>query len=97
MINKLIELFKNHDIVTFKLTGLGEQSFNTEEFEEAVLALEKQKGKIVKEDVVIKIGYNGYRYKRERPLCPSCNNIDLALKQPYCNICGQKLLWEVEE
>lgn len=59
--------------------------------------LEKQKGKTVEEDVAIKIGYNGYRYKRERPLCPSCNNVDLSIKQPYCNMCGQKLSWEVEE
>lgn len=41
-IGKAIELFKNHDTVTFKVTGCGEESYKTIEFEEIIQALEKE-------------------------------------------------------
>ena len=87
MINKLIELLKNHDTVTFKLTGFGEQSFKTVEFKEEIQALEKQ----IPEKVIIVSNLETY--------CPYCENelIDNYYDFSYCDKCGQKLDWSVEE
>ena len=41
-IEKAIELFVNCDTVTFTVTGCGEESYQTIEFENVVEALEKQ-------------------------------------------------------
>ena len=102
MINKLIELLKNHDTVTFKLTGLGEQSFKTVEFKEEIEALEKQ---IPKEPAT---RWNGDEilYSSEELICSECKNsicfleedIDLVKKySTYCGVCGQKIDWGVEK
>ena len=63
----------------------------------AISALEKQIAEKIEKDIVIDEDYSGNTYEREIPVCPSCNNIYLASKQSYCNQCGQKLDWSVEE
>lgn len=63
----------------------------------AISALEKQIAEKIEKDIVIDEDYSGNTYEREIPVCPSCNYIYLTLKQPYCNQCGQKLDWSVEE
>lgn len=63
----------------------------------AISALEKQIAEKIEKDIVIDEDYSGNTYEREIPVCPSCNYIYLTLKQSYCNQCGQKLDWRVEE
>ena len=77
--------------------GLIEDDKQQESYETAIPALKKQRALEIETDKVLDEYYDGNTYEREIPVCPSCNYIYLASKQPYCNECGQKLDWSVEE
>ena len=77
--------------------GLIEDDKQQESYETALPALEKQRALAIEKDIVIDEYYDGNTYEREIPVCPSCHNLYLMLKQPHCNQCGQKLDWSVNE
>lgn len=56
-----------------------------------------EKALAIDKDRVIDEDYGGNTYEREIPVCPSCHNLYLMLRQSYCNQCGQKLDWRVKE
>lgn len=83
-IERAIELFENCDTVTFTVTGCGEESYQTIEFENVVEALEKQIArKPVNRCATFLIAE-----------CPHCNGT-VNFHHKHCHWCGQKLDWEV--
>ena len=90
MIDKLIELFRNHDTVTFVVTGVGETTCKTIEFKEAIEALEKQTPEKPKQHFG---EYDGESW----PVCPKCSLELMPNGEKYCSDCGQAIEWEETE
>ena len=64
-----------------------------EALDKSMELLEKQIPKKIVDDTVLDGDYSGSCYERKIAVCPTCNNIYLTHKQPYCNKCGQALDW----
>lgn len=68
-LSDLIEVFKGHDKVLFKLTGIGETEYGTIEFKDAIDTIEalQQENEQLKEQInTAKIGWDTYKTYSEQ-------------------------------
>lgn len=83
-LKELIGLFKNHDTVTFTLSGLGEMVLETEMFKNVIEEIES------KFKTALAVEFHEPQYY------VGCGNCEAEVVGKYCGECGCELVYESE-
>lgn len=81
-LKELVGLFKNHDTVTFTLSGIGEMVLETGMFKNVIEEIENK----CKTAIVVEFHEPTYYI--------GCGNCEAEVVGKYCSECGAKLIYE---